>query len=222
MIRAKLQILSWSLSCFLAIAMGPVSADELTVRVLDAGGVPVPDVAVFATREDGRAGLEPTSKTAVMDQVDIRFVPHILLIQKGMSVEFPNSDVVAHHVYSFSKPNNFVLPLYKGEVHEPVAFAHDGVVTIGCNIHDEMLAYIVVVDTNAYAMTDSQGEVQLTTSDPISDYDINIWSPRIKDDKEQLKRRLSDGDLQNVVFTLKKSLWPSQADHTESIEWSDY
>ena len=222
MIRAKLQIVSWSLSCFLAMAMGPVLANELTVRVLDSDGAPVPDVAVFATREDGRAGPEPTSQTAVMDQVDIRFVPHTLLIQKGMSVEFPNSGVVAHHVYSFSKPNNFVLPLYKGDAHEPVSFDHDGVVTIGCNIHDEMLGYIVVVDTNTYAMTDSQGEARLTVSDPIPDYDINIWSPRIRDNKGQLKRRLSNGEFENVVFTLKKSLRPSRADHTESIEWSEY
>ena len=64
-----------------------------------------------------------------------QFVPHMLVVQTGTSIEFPNSDVVGHHVYSFSKPNNFVLPLYTGDSHAPVTFDHDGVVMLGCNIN---------------------------------------------------------------------------------------
>ena len=131
-----------------AIACG-AQADELFVRVVDNGQKPVPDVAVFV-RQQSSQRAKPA--TAAMDQRDQRFVPHLLIVQKGAVVEFPNSDAVAHHVYSFSKPNNFELPLYKGSPPDPVLFQHEGIVTLGCNIHDSMLGYIVVVDTDVFAM----------------------------------------------------------------------
>jgi TPP-dependent indolepyruvate ferredoxin oxidoreductase alpha subunit len=103
-----------------------------------------------------------------------------------------------------------------------VTFSHDGIVTIGCNIHDEMLAYIVVVDTELYAMTDSQGVVTFDISNQASEYKINIWSPRIRDDEASLVRRVLPENSASVEFALVKALWPSRNDETESIEWSDY
>ena len=110
-------------------------ATNLEVTVLDVDGQPVPDVVIYveSASSEERSQL---AATAVMDQVDTRFVPHVLVVQSGTSVEFPNSDIIAHHVYSFSTPNQFVLPLYKGDLHPPVRFEHAGVVTVGCNIHD--------------------------------------------------------------------------------------
>ena len=144
MTRPMERLAKWLLRCSIALMVMPVSAGTLNVRVVDPEGVPVQGIAVFAIYDGSGATAMASAKNVVMDQVDSQFVPHILLVQKGTSIEFPNSDVVAHHVYSFSKPNHFVLPLYKGVAHQPVTFSNDGVVTIGCNIHDEMLAYIVV------------------------------------------------------------------------------
>lgn len=222
MIRATKQAIECLALCAITLASGSSMAATLSVRVVDSAGSPVPNVAVFATYSDNTAVASPPSQSAVMDQVDTQFVPHILLVQKGMSVDFPNSDVVAHHVYSFSKPNNFVLPLYKGEAHEPVTFAHDGIVIIGCNIHDEMIAYIVVVDTELYAMTDSQGVVTFEIKNQASAYEVNIWSPRIRDDEASLVRRVQPEESASIEFSLVKSLRPSRNDAAESIEWSDY
>lgn len=212
----------WLLLLVSALIVIPVSAGTLHVRVVDQDGVPAQGVAVFAIYDGSDVAATASAKSAVMDQVDTQFVPHMLLVPKGTSVEFPNSDVVAHHVYSFSKPNDFVLSLYKGVAHKPVTFSNDGVVIIGCNIHDEMLAYIVVVDTDVHAITNESGEASLLISDAAADVEIKIWSPRIRDDEQLLAQKVSSNESQSVEFALRKSLRPSWKDQTESIEWSNY
>lgn len=198
-------------------------SDPVTVEVLGADGRPVPDVAVFVT-QSGAELAAPPATAAVMDQVDTRFVPHILMVQTGTSVEFPNSDVIAHHVYSFSKPNNFVLPLYKGDAHDPVTFAHDGVVTLGCNIHDEMLGYIVVVDTDVFGKTDETGRIQLALDDGAGGYEVRIWSPRIRDDAAALTQSVaaSSGAGAQVSFKLQKKLRAPHHSQTDGAQWSEY
>lgn len=205
---------------WLALLAAPATAAPLSVVVRDVSGVPVPDVAVYVAwpGSDTRAVARPT---AVMDQRDTRFVPHILVVQKGTAVEFPNSDVVAHHVYSFSKPNNFVLPLYKGDPHDPVTFWHDGIVTLGCNIHDQMLGYIVVVGTDVFGMTNAEGRVALDLPDPAADAHITIWSPRIRDDASRLTKSLPAA-AGEISFTLAERLRPPHDAGTEAVRWDDY
>jgi plastocyanin len=206
----------------LALTALPAGAGTLLVSVADADGFPVPDVAVYVVQDGVPAAARAAPATAIMDQRDTRFVPHILVVQKGTAVEFPNSDVVAHHVYSFSKPNNFVLPLYKGDPHEPVTFVHDGIVTLGCNIHDQMLGYIVVVDTDVFGMTDSAGAVSLAVDDTATAYRVTIWSPRIRDAKESLTRVLPRTAERSLRFALQKKLRPPHDTGTESVQWSEY
>ena len=193
------------------------SAAGVEVAVVDRDGNPVPEVAVYLSKSNVVSG--PSTATAVMDQRDAQFVPHILVIQKGTTVEFPNSDVVAHHVYSFSKPNNFVLPLYKGNPNDPVTFDYDGIVTLGCNIHDHMLGYIVIVDTDVFGVTDENGTLNIDVNDTAGEVAVNIWSPRIRD--KQLTR-LVTGTSSTVTFALQKKLRPPHNSGTEAVEWSEY
>jgi len=192
-------------------------AGEIAVTVLDRDGDPVPDVAVYieGTAADSAA---PASSHAVMDQVDKRFVPHLLVVQKGTFVDFPNSDSIGHHVYSFSDPNAFMLPLYKGDAHPPVAFQHAGVVTLGCNIHDGMLGYILIVDGPVFGKTDATGRVVLTT-DGAAGQRVAIWSPRIRARGETLVKDIHDADM---TFRLSGSLRPAHDEVHGGIAWSDY
>ena len=201
----------------LAMSVTLAQARGIDVAVLDADGNPVPEVAVYVVQEG--VGSRSTPGNAVMDQRDARFEPHVLVIQKGALVEFPNSDVVAHHVYSFSKPNNFALPLYKGDPHNPVKFAHDGIVTLGCNIHDHMLAYIVVVDTDVFGITDENGMLTVEVDDVSTELSVNIWSPRIRD--KDLSQSLSDSSS-SATFSLRKKLRPPHHDNSDSVQWSEY
>jgi plastocyanin len=197
-----------------------VHAGDLRVTVLDNDGQPVPGVAVYV--EDATPSSAPAGTSAVMDQVDQRFVPHLLVIQTGTLVEFPNSDVVAHHVYSFSHPNHFKLPIYKGHAHAPVSFDENGLVVLGCNIHDHMLAYILVVDTPVFATTNDDGIAMLNTQ-PGDNTTVSIWNPRIRDGAENLSVSVEAVDHDTtVVFNLVKPLRAPHHDRSKALSWNDY
>jgi len=200
-----------------------VQAETINVIVVDPSGTPVPEVVVFV-EQDGAKPRSAPPESAVMDQRNKQFVPHVLVVQKGASVLFPNSDVIGHHVYSFSKPNNFVLPLYKGDPHDPVTFNHDGVVMLGCNIHDHMLGYIVVVDTDVFELTDELGSVLLNIADSTTGYSVNIWSPRIRDGKQELTKRVDrpSTTVSKMTFVLQRKLRAPHHDPTEAVQWSEY
>lgn len=209
---------AWLLACFCLSAS--VAANEVKVTVLDVEGRPVAGVAVYAQFAEG--GEQPVpADYAVMDQVDTRFDPHLLIVQSGTEVRFPNSDVVAHHVYSFSNPNDFILPLYKGDAHAPVTFDESGVVTLGCNIHDQMLGYILVIDSNIFAKTDENGVATLPVGSS-SLQAIAIWSPRIKTKGEVLSKSLAPDAGNELVFNLTGKLRPPHSSESGALKWSDY
>jgi plastocyanin len=159
----------------------PLAAATVGVRVQDGKGRPVVDAVVYAVQE-GRPATS-ARKTAVMDQKNRMFIPHVLPIQTGTLVQFPNSDDVRHHVYSFSPAKPFQLPLYKGTPAKPMLFERAGVVTLGCNIHDQMSAFIVVVDTPFFEKTAATGRATLRDLDA-GRYTLRIWYPDMRDEPQ--------------------------------------
>jgi plastocyanin len=131
-------------------------------------------VVTLRSTNAARPVARPTA--AVLDQVDRRFVPNVLVIPVGSQVVFPNSDSVSHQVYSFSPVKKFQLPLYRGKPYPPVLFDREGVVTIGCNIHDQMRAYVFVIEAQYFGRTDVQGAWNATDVEP-GEYRIEIWHP---------------------------------------------
>ena len=198
-------------------------ASDVNVNVVDKDGRPVGDVAVYATKPGSENDLLSPTARAIMDQIDRQFVPHLLVVQTGTSVEFPNSDSVAHHVYSFSHPNKFMLPMYRGEQHPPVRFDFGGVVSLGCNIHDHMLGFILVVNSTAFTKTDEYGNASLTLDNP-EDYEISIWSPRIRDENVLLtKAAHASGDDELIIeFRLEKKLNPPHDAQAGRAPWEKY
>lgn len=148
-------------------------------RVAHADGKGIEQAIVFVQSPvEPSPGVAPSP--AVMDQVNKTFVPGLLPIVAGTQVKFPNRDNIRHHVYSFSRPKNFELPLYKGEEAPPVLFDKPGVVKIGCNIHDWMSAIILVVPNRHYAMTDADGKFTLAGLPP-GTYTIVAWHAQSRD-----------------------------------------
>jgi hypothetical protein len=96
-----------------------------------------------------------------MDQRDQQFAPHVLAVQRGTAVSFPNSDQIRHHVYSFSEPKRFELRLYSGVPADPVVFDRAGTVVLGCNIHDDMIGFVRVVDTPWFATSGEDGVARI-------------------------------------------------------------
>lgn len=140
--------------------------------VLDGAGQPVADAMILSSEP----APAPSAQPQVMDQINKTFVPHVLAVAIGQAVEFPNSDDIRHHVYSFSEAKPFEIKLYKDRPGDPVVFDQPGVVVLGCNIHDAMVGYIVVNDT-AWAQTDASGTATLSLQANIAQ--VRVWHPRL-------------------------------------------
>jgi plastocyanin len=203
-----------------------VSAATLEVSVQDAHGDPLERVAVYVTAEgrvEGIAASIAEPSTAIMNQQNHEFVPHILVIESGTAVLFPNSDPVSHHVYSFSESKAFELGLYKGNVHPPLVFDRPGVVVLGCNIHDGMLGFILVVDTPHFELTDEQGVAKIGGL-PAGDYSVAAWTPRARSSSLPRAASISlEADSQRVLtLKLEAKLAPDHQDKGASLPWERY
>ena len=135
-------------------------AASLAAAVSDASGKPIADAVIYAMPTTGQA-VRRGSREAVIDQVRREFVPFVTPVQVGTAIAFPNKDNIRHHVYSFSPARVFSLKLYSGTPAEPVVFDKPGEVVLGCNIHDNLLAYVYVVDTPYFAKTDAAGAAKI-------------------------------------------------------------
>jgi plastocyanin len=162
----------------LAALTGGAQAATFNLVIRDQHSAALADAVVSLTPVTG-ATKATTATTATIDQRGLRFVPGVLAVQAGTAVSFPNSDQVRHHVYSFSPAKRFELRLYKDTPTEPLVFDVPGVATIGCNIHDWMIAYVVVVDTPHFASTTAEGRARIDV--PEGDYDLRIWHARNRD-----------------------------------------
>lgn len=206
----------------LAVAL-PARAATLEVAVVDEQGRPIEGVAVYALRAGGAAAQPAaTTPTAVMDQQGLQFVPHLLVVQTGTSVTFPNGDDVSHHVYSFSETKKFELALYKGDVYPPVVFDDAGIVVLGCNIHDGMLGYIVVVDTPHFAQTNERG-IALLENLPSGDYAVSAWTPRVRPSGLPPAEQIAVTDSRNALeIRIAGRLAPAHAHGASSLTWDRY
>jgi plastocyanin len=161
---------------------------EVVVAAMPVANLPVANLPAAATHTADAIAIPPPSRRpAVMDQRNREFVPRVLVVGVGTSVEFPNNDSVSHQVYSFSAAKRFQLPLYKGESHPPVTFDKPGLVVLGCNIHDAMVGYIYVTAAPYFGTTEATGAATLKDL-PAGDYQIVVWGPYVADAPGSLVR----------------------------------
>ena len=203
-----------------AAVPGSVPSASVTITVHSADGRPVPG-AVITVRSLAADARPSAPIKAVMDQINRAFDPDLLIIPVGSSVDFPNSDTVSHQIYSFSPAKRFTLPLYRGNPNPPVRFDQPGVVTLGCNIHDEMVGYLVVTDAQYFGRTDASGS--WTADIARGKYRVAVWHPRMNDDANELERELTvaAGDRVTHELRLTKPLRPAPlSPHPHS--WDGY
>lgn len=158
----------------LALLFSSVSlASGLQVQVIDEQGKPVAGAVVFLESAAASAAVKPVDDARIV-QKDKTFIPDVLVIPRGTAVYFPNEDTVRHHVYSFSAIKPFEIKLYVGTPAAPVLFDQSGVAVLGCNIHDEMIAWVVALDTPYYSRSDQQGLSRLEQV-PAGSYTLRVW-----------------------------------------------
>lgn len=159
------------------LAILPASAGTIQLQLQDAAGKPLADAVVFLESREARALVKP-AQGAEMAQKGKQFDPAVLVVPVGTSVAFPNRDTVRHHVYSFSPNKTFELKLYSGVPANPVVFDKTGIAVLGCNIHDAMTAWVVVVDTPYFGRSAPSGAVVLAQV-PVGNYRLRLWHPAL-------------------------------------------
>ena len=148
------------------------------ITIKNASDEPLANAVVWLSTS-GAAEITAPEAPYAMSQQNREFIPRILVVPKNAKVEFPNADSIMHHVYSFSKAKTFELKLYKEQPKAPIIFEQTGVVELGCNIHDWMLGYIVVVDSTVFAITDENGKANLKIG--AGEYTLSVWHSGFSD-----------------------------------------
>lgn len=174
-------------------AIGAAHAAQITVSVRDEQSEAIDDAVVILTPRGALSGAEKNrarSEAATSYQIvqkDLKFSPHVLAVPLGATVTFPNQDTVRHHVYSFSPARKFELALYGRDEDRSVTFENAGIVAIGCNIHDDMQAFIYVYDKQQRALVSERGGIAFENI-PEGEYSITVWHPRLKRLNETLEQ----------------------------------
>jgi plastocyanin len=181
-LRTALAVLLAAAAAGSARGVDPAPVSFAEIQVTTENGEPVADAVVLLRPVEGAAPAVAPGRVE-MGQHDLTFDPHVLVATVGSDVAFPNRDQVRHHVYSFSDAKTFELRLYGGEVEHVVHFDRPGVVPLGCNIHDDMIAFIYVADTPWAARTDAQGRVHIESVPP-GDYSLAVWHELLRGDGE--------------------------------------
>ena len=155
----------------------PLQAGNLTIRITNEKQEPLSEAVVYL--ESDQPVSPPAEEHIEIEQKQKMFNPFVTIMPRGTTAMFPNRDGIGHHVYSFSPVKNFQLPLSEHETTDTITFDKPGVVTVGCNIHDWMVAYIYIVDTPWYAKSDAQG-LAVIDNVPEGDYKIHVAHPGMK------------------------------------------
>ena len=149
--------------------------------ITDLGAPRVPDPpdrrrSVVYLEEAPRAAFEePVRARGTMDQRNEAFVPYVLPILAGTTVDFPNSDRTYHNVFSFSKTKRFDLGRYARGGSKSVRFDRPGVVRVFCDIHSHMSAFILVFAHRYFALTDAEGRYRIENLPP-GQYTVVAWN----------------------------------------------
>jgi plastocyanin len=183
------------LSCIIGLCFAATTEAAVIKGVVEGGKkIRKSPVVVYLSGTQGEYKKPAANPT--MDQRNMSFIPHVLPIQTGTTVDFLNNDEVKHNVFSpdHEKYNLGTWP--QGTVKE-YTFTKQGVYTQLCNVHPEMEAFIVALDTPYFALTDKDGNFEIKDVPP-GDYTMKVWHEKLRFKKQQIN--VSEQGVENIVF----------------------
>ena len=178
----------------------PAVAAALTVRVVDPAGRAVRDAVVALYPSAGARAPRPGGRFVVSQQ-NLQFHPFLTIVPVGADVSFPNLDNTKHHVYSFSPAKRFELKLFAKDQSRTVHFDKPGVVALGCNIHDQMSAFIFVADSVWTARTNAQGLATFNDA-PNAAGRVTVWHPYLRTPGNSVQQPVSAGQ-RSATFSVR-------------------
>jgi plastocyanin len=190
---------NWGLLCLVgiaAVAAGAAPAAVVAHVQLDRPGskgqthvlATKPQTVVWLTPLDKQEMNPPEPQIFTMVQHDKMFSPHILVMPVGSTVSFPNKDPFFHNVFSFFNGRRFDLGLYQSGQSRSVTFNRVGVSYIFCDIHPEMSAVILTLDTPYFGTADERGDIRIPGA-PAGSYTMQVWSEATSPEAMQLLTR---------------------------------
>jgi plastocyanin len=184
-----------------ALFMLDAAAFAGSLTLVDSDGKPVMDAVLSLIPQ--AAQTLPAPKPGVINQLDENFVPKVSVVQTGAEILFKNDDRTRHHIYSYSPAKQFETQVLPKTADVKVTFDKPGTIALGCNIHDRMLAYLVVVDTPYFGKSNNDGVVDFQ-SPPDGTYKAVIWHARLKSPNSELSQevKLVGGQIQNFAPNL--------------------
>lgn len=185
----------------------PAAGGTAAFTLTDQKDQPIADAVVSLVALDAPSASVGGAPVVELEQKGQEFRPYVTAVQVGTSVKFPNRDTIEHHVYSQSPARKFELPLYKPGQAETLVFDRPGVVSIGCNIHDWMLAYVVVLPTPWFAVTPATGAARLA-SVPAGRYRAEVWHPRLA--KPETRELTLGADAAETPLAFRLTLRPDR------------
>lgn len=183
---------------WLGLKSVPACGGEIAGNVNWPGATEYPNAVVYAEKNP-KAPFSPPKKPVVMDQERLNFVPHVLPVVVGTTVSFANSDEVGHNVYSSSPPKRFNLGVYPRGVARQVTFDKPGEVVLLCNVHDQMSAYLLVLETPYYVVTSKDGSYRLGGLPP-GKYSVTAWQEEFESVAESVE--IKGGEMIELNFSL--------------------
>ncbi len=179
-----------------------LGAAELTIRLTNATGAALADAVVFDPGATTATGPASARKRETILQRNRVFDPFVTVVEKGVAISFPNDDPMLHHVYSFSPAKRFEIKLYKGTPVAPIVFDRAGVVALGCNVHDWMLAYILVTDTPVFAKSGKDGVVRLPSL-VAGTHALMVWYPGMREPVPLQSVTLAANEIKSIDHRLQ-------------------
>jgi plastocyanin len=183
----------------LAVAVAsPVQAGTITGTVVVHGLRSPENILVYLGKAQ-EAHIDLSHARFTMDQQNLTFIPHVLPIVVGTTVAFPNNDKVAHNVFSLSQAKKFNLGSYGPGMSKTVVFDKPGMVELRCDVHSEMLAYIAVLKSPYFGITDAEGHFTIPDTRyyeahgvtgvpplPAGDYLVKTWHEKLHTGKTRV------------------------------------
>ena len=184
-----------------------VNADGTLAKKSDTAGA-----VVWLEPVGTAASPVPSDKAATMDQRNQTFVPHVLAVQAGTAVDFPNSDPIFHNAFSNYEGQVFDLQLYAPKSSRRVVFRRTGIVHVFCNVHESMSAVIAVVPTPYFAVTGADGHFQIQA--PPGSYKLQVWHERGQAESlSRLEQRVTVGPTDTKLPDIQIRQGVSQSSH---------
>ncbi len=204
-----------------------ITVSGQVVVLNESTGKPLSDasqVVVWLTPIPGSAAVAalPPKQELRLVQRHKSFEPHLLVVQAGSMVEFPNDDPFFHNVFSLFEGKRFDLGLYEAGSTRSVLFDKPGICYLFCNIHPEMSAVVVVLKTPFFAISDQAGRISISGVPP-GRYVLEIWNERsLPDELKKLTRRVEVSETAHPLGTITLRANPNQNKSHKNKYGRDY